>query len=517
MTPLPSRLAPCLATALTLALAAAPAHAQDIPARRTATVDDAYLSIAGLRQAYARGELTPLDMTLSFLDRINAIDRAGPTLRSVIETNPDAAIAAHAATQAYCNGATTSLTGIPILLKDNIETGDRMRTSAGSLLFPLPARQDATVTAKLREAGAIILGKANLTEWANFRSMMSIHGWSARGGTTLNPFALYATPLGSSSGSGAAVAAGLATAALGTETQGSIIGPAMAMGLVGMKPTIGLVSRTGIIPLSHMQDSAGPMTRSVADAAAVLKAIAGSDPTDPLTVEADRHVSDYTLALAADAVRGMRIGVVRRHAFDDNRWGSAMDRAVEILESKGAIVVDNVELPATDVAVDDQLSLVLTEFKHDIASYLARRTEQPLRTLEQVIAFNEAEADRELIHFGQELFEEALLAPGIDDPDYVERRLRARRVAGPEGIDATLATHKLDALIGPFSLNAVAALAGYPILTVPTHFEGNLPKGVMLYGTKWSEAKLLTIGHAIEQGANAFRRPTFIATPPPES
>lgn len=518
-----SRLAMSLALALPLAAQA-----------REATQDDAFASIATLREAYAHGTLTPDGVTRLFLDRIATIDHAGPNLRSVIETNPDAlAIAAKA-------GGKGPLAGIPIVLKDNIDTGDRMMTAAGSLaLTSKPAPRDATVTAKLRKAGAIILGKANLSEWANMRSAHATSGWTGRGGLTRNPYVLDRNACGSSAGSGSAVAAGLATAAIGSETDGSILCPASMTGLVGIKPTVGLVSRTGIIPISATQDTAGPMARSVADAATVLSAIAGSDARDPATAEADRHATDYTRFLDPNALRGKRIGVARQLAGIEPNADRALAHTIAVLKAQGAIVVDPVTIPHLNELSQRELDVLLTDFKHDIAAYLATRPDQPMRTLADLIAFNEREAAKEMPWFGQDLFLAAQAKGGVDDPAFIEKRDTNRRLAGPEGIDAALEKDHLDALLAPSwgpafttdlvlgdhvvsgdptvgGVSAPAAIAGYPSITLPVEFAHELPVGVVFFGTKWSEPTLIGIAYALEQQVKAYRRPTFMATLPVE-
>jgi amidase len=500
---------------------------------REASEDDAFASIATLRKAYASGELTPQDMTSLFIERIAALDKAGPKVNSVVETNPDAlAIAKKAGTKG-------SLAGIPILLKDNIDTGDRMQTTAGSLaLVGKPAPKDSTVAAKLRKAGAVILGKTNLSEWANIRSSHATSGWSGRGGLTVNPYVLDRNACGSSAGSGSAVAAGFATVAIGTETDGSIICPASMTGLVGIKPTVGLVSRTGIIPISHSQDTAGPMARSVADAAAVLGAIAGSDPADPATMDADHHATDYAKYLDPNALRGKRIGVVRQLAGIEPNADRALEKTIALLKEQGATVVDPVEIPHLKELSEHELNVLLYEFKHDVAAYLATRPNQPMKTLADLIAFNKKEKDREMPWFGQERFLAAQEKGGLDDPAYVAMMEKNKRLAGPDGIDAALAKDHLDALLapswGPAFVNDLvlgdhimvsgdptvgfvsspAAIAGYPSITLPVDFAHELPVGMVFFGTKWSEPRLISIAYAVEQKAQAFRRPKFLPTLP---
>ncbi|HEY4090646.1 MAG TPA: amidase [Luteibacter sp.] len=512
-----------IALALMLPFAA---HARD------ATEDDAFASVATLKKAYAHGELTPTGMTQLFLDRIARIDKAGPKVNAVLETNPDAlAIAGKAKGKGV-------LAGIPILLKDNIDTGDRMQTTAGSLaLAGSTAPKDSAVAARLRKAGAVILGKANLSEWANIRSNHATSGWTGRGGLTLNPYVLDRNACGSSAGSGSAVAAGLATVAIGSETDGSILCPASMTGLVGIKPTVGLVSRTGIIPISHSQDTAGPMARSVADAAAVLSAIAGSDPSDIATKDADKHATDYTKFLDPNALRGKRIGVARQLAGIEPNADAALEKTIALLKAQGATVVDNVEIPHLKELSENELDVMLYEFKHDIAAYLATRPNQPMKTLADLIAFNEAHKDQEMPWFGQELFLMAEQKGGLDDPKYKTIVEKNKRLAGPEGIDAALAKDHLDALVAPSwgpafvndlvlgdhvvsgdptvgGVSAPAAIAGYPSITLPVSFAHELPVGIVFFGAKWSEPTLIGIAYGVEQKANAFQRPKFLPTLP---
>ncbi|WP_426287429.1 amidase [Luteibacter sp. E-22] len=515
-----------LAAAVALMLAGGTVAARD------AGEDDAFASIATIRQAYASGVLTPEGLTRLFIERIATIDQAGPTINSVLETNPDALAIARK------SGKTGPLAGIPILLKDNIDTGDRMMTTAGSLaLVGKPAPRDSGVAARLRKAGAVILGKTNLSEWANMRSNHATSGWTGRGGLTVNPYVLDRNACGSSAGSGAAVAAGLATVAIGSETDGSIICPAAMTGLVGIKPTVGLVSRAGIIPISHSQDTAGPMARSVADAATVLGAIAGSDPRDPATAEADKHATDYTKFLDPDALRGKRIGVVRQLAGIEPNADHALETTITLLKAQGATVIDPVEIPHLKELSDNELDVLLFEFKHDIQAYLATRPDQPMKTLADLIAFNQREAAREMPWFGQELFLAAQAKGGMDDPKYIQMRDTNKRLAGPEGIDAALAKDHLDALLAPSwgpafvndlvlgdhvvsgdptvgGVSAPAAIAGYPSITLPVEFAHELPVGVVFFGAKWSEPTLIAIAYGVERKTNAFRRPKFLPTLP---
>jgi amidase len=419
--------------------------------------------------------------------------------------------------------------GLPILLKDNIETRD-MPTTAGSLALAANAPgRDAPIVARLREAGAVILGKTNLSEWANIRSSESISGWSAVGGQTRNPYDLERTPCGSSSGSAVAVAIGLAPAAIGTETDGSITCPASVNGIVGFKPTVGLVSRTHIVPISHSQDTAGPMTTTVEDAAIVLTAIAGSDPVDPATAEADARKVDYRAALDADSLNGARIGVMRfllptyseetRAVFEQN---------LEALRRAGAEIVEITEAPAEMRQIGGwEIVVLLTELKHDLNAYLGSTDPAQVRTrtLADVIAFNASEP-RETVLFGQDLFERAEATGGLTDPAYVEARARSLRAAGPEGIDKMMRDNRVVALIAPTTSRAwtndpkddddmqgsssrLAAVAGYPHLTVPMGFDRGMPVGLSFIGGKWDDARILSLGHAYERATQARRPPVM--------
>ncbi len=419
------------------------------------------------------------------------------------------------------------LAGVPILLKDNIETAD-MPTTAGSLALVnnAPGR-DAPLVARLRAAGAVILGKTNLSEWANIRSSSSVSGWSAVGGLTRNPHALDRNTCGSSSGSGAAVAAGLAPAAIGTETDGSITCPAAINGIVGFKPTVGMVSRTHIVPISHSQDTAGPMTRTVEDAAILLSVIAGSDPADPATAEADARKTDFRAALDAGSLRGARIGVARFMAGYSSGTDRVFDQTLQALRDAGAVLVEITEGPDADAIGEAEFTVLKTELKADLNAYLASTepTQVPTRTLADVIAFNAA-SPREMGLFGQETFIAAEATKGLDDPEYITARATSLRLAGLEGIDRLLRQNDVVALIAPtngpaWSIDAVngdhylgsasqlAAVAGYPHLTVPMGFVQGLPVGLSIIGAKWDDARILSLGYAFEQATHAIRPPTF--------
>jgi amidase len=495
----------------------------------------AYASIATLQRQMDAGQLTSRSLAQQFIARIHRIDQSGPALHAVLQVNPDALVLA-AALDAKRPRAHGPLYGVPVLLKDNIDTGDRERTTAGSLaLAAAPAPRDATLVAKLRQAGALVLGKANLSEWANYRSNHASSGWTAVGGQTKNPYALDRNPCGSSAGSAAAVAAGLVTVAIGSETDGSIICPATMNGIVGLKPTLGLVSRAGIVPISHSQDTAGPMGRSVDDVAALLTAIAGSDPRDPATADADRHATDYTRFLDPDGLRGKRIGVVRQLAGVEPNADRVLDQAIALMKAQGAVIVDPVKLPHLNELGDAESTVLSYDFKHDINAYLATRTGLAVHSLADLIAFDKAHAAEEMPWFGQELFEQAEARGPLTDKAYLDALAKAKRLSGPEGIDAALAKDHLDALLAPswgpaFMTDPVlgdhvvsgdptiggpsqpAAVAGYPSIAVPAGWAHGLPVGIVLFGAKWSEPTLISIAYGFEQHAHAWKAPRFLDT-----
>ncbi|QTK49652.1 amidase [Xanthomonas euvesicatoria] len=514
------------------------AHADD-PSRSAASAADASTAhpldlseadVAGLQARMASGQSSSLQLTRAYLQRIAGIDRAGPRLNAVIELNPQAEADARALDAERKAGHVRGpLHGIPVLLKDNIDALP-MVNSAGSLALAefRPAR-DAFMVQRLRTAGAVILGKTNLSEWANFRSTQSSSGWSGRGGLTRNPYALDRNPCGSSAGTGAAIAASLATVGIGTETDGSITCPASVNGLVGLKPTVGLVSRDGIIPISASQDTAGPMTRSVADAAAVLQAIAAPDPQDPATAKAPATSVDYLAHLKPDSLRGARLGLLRNPLREDPAIAAVLDRAVRTLRDAGATVVETAL--ATDGKWDAAEQMVLlVEFKAGLNAYLQNH-HAPVANLEQLIAFNRKHAQREMPYFGQELFEQAQAAPGLDDAGYLSARANAKRLAGPEGIDAALKADRLDALIVPTTGAAwittlgkgdtfpgagygAAAVAGYPSLSVPMGQTKGLPLGLLFMGTAWSEPRLIELAYAYEQRSHARFTPGYAPSAP---
>jgi amidase len=514
-----------------LAAGLAASGAAALPSSRSGPIpsDLAEASIDQLQAGLASGRWTSKGLAAKFLARITALD---PKLRSVIETNPEAlAIAAALDAERKRKGARGPLHGIPVLVKDNLDSADRMKTTAGSLALvdAPPPTKDAFVVRRLREAGALLLGKTNLSEWANFRSRQSSSGWSGRGGQTRNPYALDRDPSGSSSGSAVAVAAGLCAAAVGTETNGSIVSPARACGIVGMKPTVGLVSRSGIIPIAHSMDTAGPMARTVKDAALLLGAMAGVDPDDPATAAAQDHLhKDYTAFLDPDGLRGARIGLARSFFGDNPRVDACMKAALKVLQDRGAVLVDPAELGASSAYSDASYQVMLYEFKADLERYLAQRG-GAVRTLAELIAWNEAHKDRELPLFGQETLVAAQAKGPLSEEAYQKALEKAKRMAGPEGIDAVMGTHKLDALVAPTggpaalidplygsrgvgSCSTPAAVAGYPHITVPMGLIHGLPVGLSFFGRAWSEPVLLKLAFAYEQAAKARRPPRLLAT-----
>lgn len=494
-------------------------------------------SIAALQAAMAAGTLTALRLTTACLERIAALDHSGPTLRSVIEVNPDApAIAAERDAERAAGKVRGPLHGIPILLKDNIDTTDKTNTTAGSyaLLSSRPAAE-APAVEKLRAAGAVLLGKANLSEWANFRSNRSSSGWSARGGQTKNPYVLDRNPCGSSAGSAASVAASLCAVAIGSETDGSIIAPSSLCGIVGLKPTVGLISRTGVVPISHTQDTLGPHARSVADAAAVLGVLAGPDERDPATAEGAAHAhADYTQFLAEDGLRGARIGVIRDAGMIgyNEHTDAIFATALETLRAQGAELIDPITLTTDGTYLDgDEFTVLLYEFKHAMAAYLATRVAkeghgEPPRTLADLIAFNEHERETELAFFGQELFLLSEAKGSLDDAEYREALARSRDGTRAR-INALMDEHKLDALIAPSMqpawttdlLNgdrhgggstAPAARAGYPVITVPAGYAFGLPVGLTFMGRAYSEPTLIRLAYAFEQSTLVRRPPAYL-------
>ncbi|HEY7111476.1 MAG TPA: amidase [Thermoanaerobaculia bacterium] len=492
------------------------------------------LSIADLQKRMASGQDTARSLTEKYLGRIEALDRQGPGLHSVLETNPDAlAIAEALDAERKAGKVRGPLHGVPILLKDNIGTADKMTTTAGSLgLEGSIPDADAHVAKRLREAGAILLGKANLSEWANFRSTHSSSGWSGRGGQCRNPYALDRNPSGSSSGSGAATAANLCAAAVGSETDGSIVSPSNNCGLVGFKPTLGLLSRAGVIPIAHSQDTAGPMCRSVADAAVLLTAMAGVDPADPATKDAGSKIArDYTAFLDPKGLQGARLGIPRKGLFGQS---PAADRIVEAaiaeMKRQGAVIVDPVELSGASEIGDGEFEVLLYEFKADLNAYLAALGPRAKnRSLKDLIAFNEQNRDREMPYFAQEIFEKAEGKGPLTDKTYLDALEKNLRLSRKEGIDKTMDANKLDALVAPTSgpatlidlvngdygvggSSTLPAVAGYPHVTLPAGFFRGLPVGISFFGRAWSEPALFKIAYAFEQATRQRRTPRFLPT-----
>ncbi len=514
---------------LSLALAAPAAAAS--PSEPLAAVADAQIverSIDDLSADLAAGRTSSEKLVRAYLARIAAIDRKGPTLRAVIATNPQAIAEARLLDAERRAGKLRGpLHGIPVLVKDNIDTVG-MATTAGSLaLKDNMTNRDAPLVARLRAAGAIILGKANLSEWANIRSTRSMSGWSAVGGLVRNPYALDRTACGSSSGSGAAAAASLAAATVGTETDGSIVCPASSNGVVGMKPTVGLVSRTHVVPISHSQDTAGPMTRNVRDAALMLTAMAGSDAADPATAQADTKRVDYAAGLDGSGLRGVRVGVVRPGNMTAD-LAKVYDAALAQMKAAGAVLVP-VEIPPAPELGGAEFKVLLTELKADLDVYLA--TTPPAvtaRTLDAVIAFNTANAAAEMPFFAQEIFLDAAKTKGLDAPEYRAARATSLRLAGKEGIDAMLAKAEVALIVAPTrgaawlsdpvhgdqasgpSASRLPAVAGYPHLTVPMGLVDGLPVGLSFFSTAWRDAEVLKAGYAFEQQARARVVPRYL-------
>lgn len=488
-------------------------------------------TVSDLQARMKSGELTSERIVQIYLDRIEALDRSGPALRSVIELNPDAlGIARALDTEFKTKGPRGPLHGIPILLKDNIDTNDRMKTTAGSFaLFDAPTPKDSFVAQQLRVAGVVILGKTNLSEWANFRSSHSTSGWSGRGGLTKNPYALDRNPCGSSSGSGVAVSANLTALAVGTETDGSVVCPSSMNGIVGIKPTLGLVSRTGIVPIASSQDTAGPMARTVHDAAILLGALSGQDSRDAATsAGVDKIHRDYTQFCDPNGLRGARIGIARQYFTLGPASDHVMNECIDVLRKAGADVVDPVQFNGFEKWRDTETTVLLYEFKAQLNAYLAARG-GPIKSLADCIAFNNAHRAEEMPFFEQELMEQAQQKGPLTDKEYKTALARNHKYSRKEGIDAVLKKYRVDAIAGPtsgpsFVTDLVSgdridsgcasppAVAGYPHITVPAGHIFGLPVGFSFFGAAWTEPNLIKFAYAFEQLRNGRRKPGFLPT-----
>jgi amidase len=525
-------------TGVQLAAVGYASQANALPTSQTYGVDSFELdelTVNDLRNGLESGRWTAQQLTALYLDRIDLLDRQGPKLGTIIETNPDAEDIALELDQERARGRSRGpLHGIPVVVKDNIATADRMTTTCGSFALEgsIPS-QDAHLITRLREAGAIIMAKTNLSEWANFRDTNSTSGWSARGGQCRNPYVLDQNPCGSSSGSAVAVSANLASLAVGTETDGSIVCPASKNGVVGVKPTVGLISRRGIIPISASQDTAGPMTRTVYDAALLLGVMAGPDPDDPSTLVGARNpgTEDYTRFLDPDGLRGARLGVARNFEFDAPIWES-FESSLDVFRDLGAEVIDPANIPNTDRFRQTELKVLLCEFKAGINAYLGGLGDQTqVHNLTELIAFNEANVEREMPYFGQDTFRAASVQGPLTDIVYIEALEQNRRYSRRDGIDAVMDQFDLDALIAPTGgmpwptdyetgdqytggSSRPAAVAGYPNITVPMGQQSELPLAISFFGRAWSEPVLLRLAFAFEQATNYRKPPGFLSSSP---
>ncbi len=490
-------------------------------------------SIRELQDLFQRGDLSSAALCEAFLDRIEEIDRAGPTLRSVIETNPDAPAIAEALDRERSDvGPRGPLHGVPIMLKDAIDTADRMMTTGGSLaLVGNIAEADAFVAAQLRRAGAVLLGKTNMSEWGYMRSTRGCSGWSSRGGQVRNPYVLDRSPSGSSSGSGVAVAANLCTAAIGAEVDGSVVRPSSINGIVGLKPTVGLIGRSGVMPVASPQDTTGPMARSVSDLALVLNALTGLDPLDPATREAEAHrAADYTAFLDEGALKGARLGIARDLMGDHEGVDALIDEAAMVMRGLGAEIVDPANGSAVPLFGEAEMTLFLYEMKVGLNRYIAQHPKGKVANLEELIAFNRAHAAEVMPFFQQELLEMTAATGGMDEPAYAAAKAECRRLSREDGIDRVLADHRLDAIIAPtdgmpaWSIDPVngdrikggcsspPAMAGYPHITVPAGYVHGLPVALSLFSTAWSEPKLIGYAYAFEQATKVRRPPSYLPT-----
>jgi amidase len=508
-------------------IAAVPAHSDVQPFE----LDE--VTIAELQGGMKSGKFTARSLVEKYSARIGGIDKQGPSINSIIERNPDALTIADALDEERkAKGPRGPMHGIPVLIKDNIDTADKMMTTAGSLaLVGSKPPQDSFVAQKLRIAGAVILGKTNLSEWANIRCSHSTSGWSGRGGLTKNPYALDRNPCGSSSGTGAGISANLCAVGIGTETDGSIVCPSSSNGLAGIKPTVGLVSRSGIIPISHSQDGAGPMCRTVRDAALLLGALTGVDPADQATAaSAGKSYSDYAQFCDGHGLKGARIGVARKYFGFNDEVDALTEQSIDVMKQQGATMVDPAEIETLGKFDDTELLIMMYELKADLNAYLARRGQNsPVHTLKDIIEFNDRNREKEMPYFGQDLFIKAEAKGPLTDKAYLDALERNHRLARTEGIDATMDKFHLDAIVAPTggpawitdllngdhvaggSSNA-AAVAGYPNINVTAGFISGLPAGISFFGRAWSEPTLIRLAFAFEQATKARQSPKFLPT-----
>jgi len=496
------------------------------------------ISVAGLQAVMSAGKYTAQAIAKKYLDRIDDIDKHGPLLNSVIELNPDAlTIATERDRERKAGRVRGPLHGIPVLIKDNIDTHDRMTTTAGSLaLEGSIAPQDSTVAKKLREAGAVIIGKTNLSEWANFRSSHSSSGWSGRGGQTKNPYVLDRNPCGSSSGTGAGISANLAAIGVGTETDGSVVCPSNANSLVGIKPTLGLISRAGIIPIAHSQDTAGPMCRTVRDAAILLATLTSSDPRDPVRMPGigpsgmREVIDDFTPFLDPNGLKGARIGVQRKSFGFNDAVDKLMNECIDVIRRLGATVVDPADIPTQGKFDDTEFEVLLYEFKADLNKYLAALgPSAPVKSLKDIIDFNEKHRDRELPYFGQDTMVKAQAKGPLTEKKYLDALAKNHLLSRTQGIDAVMIKNKLDAIVTPTGgppwptdwvngdhftggYSTASAVAGYPHITVPAGYVFGMPVGLSFFGRAWSEAALIKFAYAFEEATKARRPPKFLPT-----
>lgn len=491
------------------------------------------ITLSELQDGMKSGRFTARSLVEKYCARIAEIDKRGPAINAVIEMNPDAeAIADSLDQERKAKGPRGPLHGLPVLIKDNIDTADRMMTTAGSLaLVGSKPPKDSFVAQRLRAAGAVILGKTNLSEWANIRSSHSTSGWSGRGGLTKNPYALDRNPCGSSSGTGAGISANLAAAGIGTETDGSIVCPSSANGLAGIKPTVGLISRSGIIPISHSQDSAGPMCRTVRDAAILLSALTGVDADDPATAaSAGKTSADYTQFCDPNGLKGARIGVARKYFGFNDAVDALMEQSLDVLKRQGATLIDPADIETFGKFDEGELLVFMYELKADLNVYLARLgPSAPARALKDLIEFNERNRQKEMPYFGQDLFIKAEAKGPLTEQEYLDTLAKNHRLARTEGIDALMDKHKLDAIVAPTggpawltdlingdhaaggSSNA-AAVAGYPNINVPAGSLFRLPVGISFFGRAWSEPTLIKLAYAFEQATKARQTPKFLSS-----